>query len=146
MMPGDRYSEGYDTGRRRAGEIAGQLEKGETVKIFSHSMGGAFGAGFASALQHAGVEVEFHLAIAPFQSDKIATGDVTTYQVGDDDDPVAGPPRIPNVVRLRKTRRNQPYSWHRFTDRLTRRHLIDDYDAESDMRNVKEHQKAEEQN
>ncbi|NND71106.1 MAG: RHS repeat-associated core domain-containing protein [Rhodothermales bacterium] len=138
FLPEDRYRVGYNAGWDRAGSIAARLEKDETVKIFSHSMGGAFGAGFASALQEAGLEVEFHLAIAPFQSTSIDIGGVRTFQVGDNLDPIAWYPAIYGATDIEKTRSNEPYSWMRFHHLPFRRHMLIDYNADSDVAGVQE--------
>ena len=46
-----RRNDGYNKGKNMASEIIASLECGETIKLISHSMGSAYGRGFAKALE-----------------------------------------------------------------------------------------------
>ncbi len=52
-----RYKEGYAVGKAVAQAIIKGLANGETIKIITHSMGGAWGRGLAKALEKAAKEM-----------------------------------------------------------------------------------------
>ncbi len=52
-----RYGEGYAIGKAVAEAVIQGLATGETIKIITHSMGGAYGRGFAKALEKAAKEM-----------------------------------------------------------------------------------------
>ena len=99
-----RFNHGYALGKSQADQIRSQLAEGETVKIISHSMGGAFAIGLAIALKEAGLPIDYHLAVAAFKSGKLDIGDVVTYTVMDEDDMVSGRQGIIGSTVLPKRR------------------------------------------
>ena len=130
----NRYEAGYNSGKFQADYLRSKLKSdGETIKIFSHSMGGAFGIGYAIALAQEGLDVEYHVAIAPYKANEIKTGNVTTFQVGDKNDPVSGIPRIIDATRLPKKRAVSRLGLYKWNLNPVLRHLIVDYDPQDIM-------------
>lgn len=64
-------------------------ETGQLILV-SHSKGGAFANGIAQQLEHMGVKVDLHVALAPFQDDVINTGNIKTNQYMNSGDWVSG--------------------------------------------------------
>lgn len=130
----NRFEAGFNKGIAEATYIRSKLKsEDETVKIVSHSMGGAFGIGYAVALAGQGLSVEFHLAIAPYQSHELVTYGITTFQVGDEEDWVAGNIEIPQATRLTKKRAVSRLGLYKFNVNPVLRHLIRDYDPQDIM-------------
>lgn len=92
-----REKEGYEKGKEDAATIIANLERDkngnviETIKIVTHSMGGAYGKGFVKALkeyiatlpaeQQKQVKIEQVIDFDPFQgSDLTADGETPTFQ------------------------------------------------------------------
>ena len=134
MDSSNRFSAGFRKGIAEAGYVRSRLkDEAETVKIFSHSMGGAFGIGYAMALAGEGLVVEFHLAIAPYKANDLKTGGVMTFQVGDKGDPVAKWPNIIDAVRIPKKRATARLGLYKFNVNPILRHQISDYDPQDIM-------------
>jgi len=82
----------------------------ETIKVFTHSMGAAYGRGYVEALREFaednpelsdGLSIEYVVDIAAYESWKIPALDgVPTFQVGSDEDHVAGNRDIPGAERI----------------------------------------------
>jgi uncharacterized protein RhaS with RHS repeats len=90
----DRYNSGYGAGRRSSRSILENLEDKETIKIISHSMGGAYAKGFVQALLDNGVELSqilFEADFAPYQpTQQRAIDGVRTLQFSHSKDWIAG--------------------------------------------------------
>lgn len=130
----NRFEYGYRKGLAEAAYVRSKLQtEDESVKIVSHSMGGAFGIGYAVALASEGLNIEFHLAIAPYQSHELVTYGITTFQVGDDADWVAGNIDIPGATRIPKARAVSRLGLYKFNVNPVLRHLIRDYDPQDIM-------------
>lgn len=101
----NRFDAGYIVGSKEAGDIIAKLTRDnngniiETIKIVTHSMGGAYGKGLVSALMeyiHQHPELTNGISIAeydfaPFQSAfQKAVNGVDTYQYSHTFDRVAG--------------------------------------------------------
>jgi len=99
LIPGNRRRDGAKMGYGQAKEILGSLKDGETVKIVTHSMGGAYGKGFIKGMQKYAQEnnidlkakIEFEVDLAPYQpgSQKAVNG-VPTITISHSGDIVAG--------------------------------------------------------
>lgn len=98
----DRRSAGYDEGKANAAAIIESLHRtggviDESIKVITHSMGGAYGKGYIKAILDyakenniAGVNFAFEADFAPFQSgDQKAVKGVKTFQFANDNDDVA---------------------------------------------------------
>ena len=99
-----RTEAGYSRGEQMAESIYGSLGDDETIKVTTHSMGGAYGKGFVQSLvdyaSKNGIEpkIEFELDLAPFQpTEQKAVDGVTTYQASHTNDPVATGEKIPKI-------------------------------------------------
>jgi len=102
-LAGARKTMGYNQGMNDAELIINSLsrDKGgnvlESIKIITHSMGGAYGKGYAQAIldyskKHniIGILIAFEADFAPFQPGKqSAVAGVPTFQFSNDYDPVA---------------------------------------------------------
>jgi len=106
IIPGNRRRAGAALARQEAEDIIANLERDaegniiESVKIVTHSMGGAFGKGFAKALlayakEHdIDINIEFEVDFAPFQPEQqTAVDEVPTIQVSNTND------NVTNLVR-----------------------------------------------
>ena len=99
LIPGNRRRDGAKMGYGQAKEILESLKDGETIKIVTHSMGGAYGKGFIKGMQKYANEnnidikekIEFEVDLAPFQpgSQKAVNG-VPTITISHSGDIVAG--------------------------------------------------------
>jgi uncharacterized protein RhaS with RHS repeats len=110
-----RKRAGSEMGYRQAAEIFGNLADGETIKIASHSMGGAYSKGFIKGLNKYAKEngidmkgkIEMEIDLAPFQpTSQSAQPGVPTTVVAHNGDTVAGSEPMPgannNVTRKNK--------------------------------------------
>ena len=100
--PSDRQEDGYSKGELDAGAITESLHRSggvidESIKIITHSMGGAFGKGYVKAIlgyakenKIAGVKIAFEADFAPFQpGDQSAVSGISTLQFSNDHDGAA---------------------------------------------------------
>jgi RHS repeat-associated protein len=99
-----RTSCGYSIGEQWADYIYKSLSDGETIKVVTHSMGGAFGKGFVQSLVDYAInndiesKIEFELDIAPYQpTEQKAVKGVPTYQASHTNDIIATGEEIPGV-------------------------------------------------
>ncbi len=110
--PRARRLQGRDMAYEQAAKIFNNLEEGETIKIATHSMGGAYGKGFIQGLRKYAEEndidieglIEFEVDLAPYQPTRQeAQEGVRTIVVAHDGDAVAGSSTMPgaenNVTR-----------------------------------------------
>lgn len=104
----NRINSGFTQGKKDAAEIIKNLARDETtgaivetIKIITHSMGGAYGKGYVKALkeyistlpkeQQKQINISFEADFAPFQPTKQKVVDgVNTFQFSHSDDIVAG--------------------------------------------------------
>jgi hypothetical protein len=132
----DRYGQGAYQGAADAESIISNLARDknnniiETIKVISHSMGGAYAKGYVKALldyarKHniAGVKVEFEADFAPYQPTKQkAVNDKNmgpTYQYSHSDDMVAGDDDEPGAEKKdTKSDKNQSHSIFSFFDQI----------------------------
>lgn len=103
LIPGNRRRDGAKMGYGQANEILGGLKDGETVKIVTHSMGGAYGKGFIKGMQKYAKEnnidlkgkIEFEVDLAPFQPrSQNAVDGVPTITISHSGDIVAGSDQV----------------------------------------------------
>ncbi|MGB0868510.1 MAG: RHS repeat domain-containing protein [Flavobacteriales bacterium] len=98
-----RYLEGIEDGKAilrkiTSGEII--LKAGETIKIVSHSMGGAKSAGIIKVLTDAGLTVESFYDIAPKQPQHIAKSQALNHiQYSSQKDGIARQSPIPGAIQ-----------------------------------------------
>ena len=100
IIPGNRRVAGFNKAVQDAKSIIDNLEKGESIKIISHSYGGAYAKGFAQGLlkyakEHdIDINIEFEVDFAPFQpgSQKAVKGVGKTIQVSHIHDNVSNTP------------------------------------------------------
>ncbi len=105
-----RHGAGYRQAKLDAQGIIDNLEVGETIKIVSHSMGGAYSKGYVDGLQEymrlnkiEGVDIEIEVDFAPFQPDSYynhADQVVPTYQASHTEDIVAGNEEITGAEQV----------------------------------------------
>lgn len=110
-----RKREGMAMGYKQAGEIYKGLAEGETIKIATHSMGGAYGKGFVKGLKKYAKEngldnrIERVLDLATYQGSSLnAEKGILNEQVAHTNDGVAGVSRIDGVSdsNFHETRQN----------------------------------------
>lgn len=93
INPNDRYTAGYNNGVNFASYILGQLNKEETIKVITHSMGAAYAKGMIQALIDQGIDPSlfaFEADFAPYQPTKQnANSNITTYQFSHKNDFIA---------------------------------------------------------
>ena len=96
LFAGYRERAGVRAAKRDAESIISGLQDGESIKIVSHSMGGAYSKGFIKGLQKytekndIKINIEFEVNLAPFQPEvQKANKDVRTIQVSHKGDAVA---------------------------------------------------------
>lgn len=100
MSAAKRHQAGYDAAMNDAKPLLDNLDDGETIKIVSHSMGGAYAKGYVEGLQQymkdndiTDVKIEIEVDFAPYQPDSDhndAVPGVPTYQASHSNDMVAG--------------------------------------------------------
>ena len=104
LNPLERMKEGMKIGYKDAEHIFSSLKQGETIKVFTHSMGAAYGKGFIIGLKtYAKMKnidiskiLEFEVDLAPFQPImQSAVIGVKTVSIGHYWDGVAGPSLMP---------------------------------------------------
>ena len=96
LFAGNRRRAGMRQATKDAGSIIGGMEKGESIKVVTHSMGGAYGKGFIKGIEKYAkqndikVNIEFEVDLAPFQPEhQTAVEGVRTIQVSHEGDAVA---------------------------------------------------------
>ena len=106
LKPYARFAEGIKMGRKDAEHIFNSLKEGETIKVFTHSMGAAYGKGFIIGLQTYAKSknidikgiIDFEMDLAPYQSFmQSSVNGVKTVSIGHYWDGVAGPSLMPFV-------------------------------------------------
>jgi|GEM_PF-817404 len=99
LNPRERFKKGFEMALKDAEHIFNSLKDGETIKVFTHSMGAAYGKGFIIGLQsYAKLNnldidgiIEFEVDLAPYQSVLQLGGlGVKTVSIGHFWDGVAG--------------------------------------------------------
>lgn len=109
----DRRESGYEEGMANAAAIIESLHRSggvidESIKVITHSMGGAYGKGYVQAILDyakqnniAGVTVAFEADFAPFQpKQQKAVKGVPTLQFSHEDDMVAGDDQMPGAKKM----------------------------------------------
>ncbi len=128
----DRRSAGYSEGKANAAAIIESLHRtggviDESIKIVTHSMGSAYGKGYAQAiLDYAkqnniiGVNIAFEADFAPFQPDKQKAVDgIPTLQFSHDNDMIAGDKQMPGAKKMdTKSDKQQGHSIFGFADQI----------------------------
>ncbi len=132
----NRINGGYNQGIKDAKQIIANLERDsqgniiESIKIISHSMGGAYAKGYAKALldyakenKVKGVVIAFEADFAPFQPDEQkavnATNMGNTLQFSHSKDMVAGnKPMEGAVIQNTSSDKNQGHSIFDFLDQI----------------------------
>lgn len=128
----DRRVTGYEEGSKKAAAIIESLHRtggviDESIKIITHSMGGAYGKGYVKAILDyakknniAGVKIAFEADFAPFQSDKQKALDgVLTLQFSHNDDMVAGNAPMPGAQKMNTSfDKQQGHSIFGFADQI----------------------------
>ena len=71
----EREKNGYEWAKSNLSLITENMAEGESVKIISHSMGGAFGKGVERFLKINGIEVEYNIMLNTYQIDQINNED-----------------------------------------------------------------------
>lgn len=111
INPYVRMYYGFKMGISQAEEIYDNLAGEESIKIVSHSMGGAYAKGFIMGLQSYtnknGMEsrIDMELDLAPYQSHlQIANTSVPTTTISHWFDPIAGPSVMLNADNIRFTK------------------------------------------
>lgn len=91
----ERFNTGYKQGLRDAKRIKNQLGCDECVRVWTHSMGAAFGKGFVAALREEHVNVCSEVDMAPYQARELGNSglsnllnDVPTTQMAHWNDPL----------------------------------------------------------
>ena len=110
-----RFKKGFEMALKDAEHIFNSLKDGETIKVFTHSMGAAYGKGFIIGLQYYaklknldidGI-IEFEVDLAPYQSVLQLGGlGVKTVSIGHFWDGVAGLSLMP-FAENHNTRKNK---------------------------------------
>ena len=104
LSPIGRIKDGFIMGYGQAEDIFGSLKEGETIKVFTHSMGAAYGKGFITGLQKYASDnnidindlIEFEVDLAPYQSNlQTPVKGVKTVSIGHHWDNVAGLSMMP---------------------------------------------------
>ena len=99
LLSRNRYASGYAKGRASAGDILSSLSGDESIKVITHSMGGAFGKGYIQGIidyaDFNGLDIsdliEFEIDLAPYQpTEQIAVPGVYTKNIQHYYDGIAG--------------------------------------------------------
>ena len=115
-----RRNAGYREGYSQAAEIYANLKDGETIKIVTHSMGGAYGKGFINGLKAYAKEnkldarIERVLDLATFQGSSLqASEGVLNEQIAHTNDGIAGVSRINGInnENFHETRKDNKTGW-----------------------------------
>lgn len=130
LIPGNRRRAGKSMGYNQAETILGNLGDGETIKIATHSMGGAYGKGFIQGLKKYAKKnniditglIEFEVDLAPFQPTmQEAQEGVPTTVIAHEGDIVAGSNEMPeaqnNTTRKGKKKSLSEHSVDSFTQK-----------------------------
>jgi hypothetical protein len=138
LSPLWREREGSWAGKRDAKKIIeslGRDKKGnitESIKIISHSMGGAYAKGYVQAILDYvkkrnihGVKIAFEADFAPFQPwDQKAVDDPNmgaTFQLSHNNDKVAGDENMPGATKIgTKEDKNQTHSIFSFINQISK--------------------------
>ena len=130
LIPGNRRRSGKKMAYKHAETIFNSLGDGETIKIATHSMGGAYGKGFIQGLRKYAKKnnidisglIEFEVDLAPFQPTmQEAQEGVPTTVIAHEGDIVAGSNEMPgaenNVTRKGKKKSVSEHSVDSFTQK-----------------------------
>jgi hypothetical protein len=124
---GDRQGAGYRQGSDEAAAVIESLHRtggviDESIKVITHSMGGAYGKGYIQAiLDYAKahgikIKVDFEADFAPFQTgQQKAVKGVKTYQYSHDES-VAGNDPIQGEIQMNTSKDDQSHSIFSFLD------------------------------
>lgn len=128
LSAGNRRRAGKSTAFSHAADIFGSLGEGESIKIVTHSMGGAYGKGFIQGLRKYAKKnnidimglIEFEVDMAPFQpGSQEAQEGVPTTVIAHEGDIVAGSAPVPgannNITRKGKKKSLAEHSVDSFT-------------------------------
>lgn len=86
----NRHDAGYEYAKANFKTITADMVEGETIKMVTHSQGGAYGAGIAKYLIEQGIAVETVVHLSPHQTQDFETPkEPMTYQMGYEYDPVS---------------------------------------------------------
>ncbi len=126
---------GFEAGKAHAANLYSSLEEGETIKIVTHSMGGAYGKGYAQALKNYardnnidGHKIELVLDLANYQSsDQKAVSDTNNIQIMHEADEVAGIAPLEGADRNIIERRGED-KWYKFNG--VSEHSVDSFSQE----------------
>ncbi len=119
-----RFVAGYSEGQKVASEIFHNLLDDETIKIVTHSMGGAYGKGLAAALimynnslpsdKKRNRPIEFELDLAPYQPEKqTAISGVQTYVIQHKYDLIANTGDLSDATKQHTTRDHWLHKFNR---------------------------------
>jgi RHS repeat-associated protein len=128
----DRMEDGYSKGKDAARAIIESLHRSggvidESIKIITHSMGGAYGKGYVQAIldyakdkKIAGVTISFEADFAPFQpNQQKAVKGINTFQFSHSKDDFAGNDPMPGAIQMdTKSDKNQGHSIFGFFDQI----------------------------
>ena len=130
LSAGVRRRAGKRMAYKQAAEILGSLDEGETIKIATHSMGGAYGKGFIQGLRKYAKKndiditdlIDFEVDLAPFQpGSQEAQEGIPTTVIAHEGDRVAGSNPVPgadnNVTRKGKKKSAKEHSVDSFTQK-----------------------------
>ena len=119
LFAGNRERAGMRAAKRDGESIISGLQDGESIKVVSHSMGGAYSKGFIKGLQKYAekndikINIEFEVDLAPFQPESQKSNkDVRTIQVSHKGDAVANTFQNDGEIEgaeLNYTRPNEEY-------------------------------------
>ena len=90
LIPFGRYVDGYMWAKQNIDVIYAEYVKTGTLEIVSHSMGDAYSLGIKDYVETYGMNVNLHVAIAPFQSKSLNWGVTKTFLFQNLHDNVAG--------------------------------------------------------
>lgn len=134
LNAGVRRRAGKRMAYKQAAEILGSLDEGETIKIATHSMGGAYGKRFIQGLRKYAKKndiditdlIEFEIDLAPFQpGSQEAQEGIPTTIIAHKGDRVAGSNPVPgadnNVTRKGKYKSVKEHLVDSFTKEEIRR-------------------------
>src|SRR5690606_7889005 len=86
----ERNKAGQLWARANIETIKAQVAETHQLILVSHSMGGAFADGVAEELKRQGLDVDIHVAIAPFQDEFINASQTPTIQFVNEKDNISG--------------------------------------------------------
>lgn len=118
---GDRYELGRKYAQEHYSELVSDMKEGESIKIVSHSEGGAFAAGIASYLKELNEnmgssyypKVESLLYLSPDEVEDFSSPKgIKAYQIHYENDPVTSPKMLKGVEYFAKLKGEPMLSSH----------------------------------